>query len=67
MKYISTKEAREKWGISDRRIRVLCNEGRIEGAIKIGRSWSIPIDAVKPADARETSKKNYIGLEFDFS
>jgi len=67
MKYMSSKEASEKWKISDRRIRVLCSEGRIEGAIKIGRNWSIPTDVAKPADARETSKKNYIGLEFEFS
>ncbi|MFO7887934.1 MAG: Fic family protein [Eubacteriales bacterium] len=66
MKYMSSKEASEKWKISDRRIRLLCNEGRIEGAIKIGRNWSIPNDVAKPADAREKSKKNYIGLEFDF-
>jgi Fic family protein len=67
MKYLSTKKASEKWGISDRRIRVLCNEGRIEGAIKIGRNWSIPVDAVKPVDAREANKKDYSGLDFDFS
>lgn len=67
MKYISTKEASEKWGISDRRIRVLCNEGRIEEAIKIGRNWSIPVDAIKPVDARKVNRKNYLGLEFDFS
>jgi len=67
MEYMSSKEASEKWKISDRRIRVLCNAGRIEGAIKIGRNWSIPADAAKPADARETSKKNYMGLEYDFS
>ena len=67
MKYMSSKEASEKWKISDRRIRVLCSEGRIEGAIKIGRNWTIPSDAVKPTDARETSKKSYIGLEFDFN
>lgn len=66
MKYMSTKEASAKWKISDRRIRVLCNEGRIEGAIKIGRNWFIPTDAPKPVDARKTSKKKYIGLEFDF-
>jgi len=64
---MSSKEASEKWKISDRRIRVLCNEGRIGGAVKIGRNWSIPSDAAKPSDARETSKKNYIGLEFNFS
>lgn len=67
MKQISIKEASEKWGISDRRIRVLCNEGRIEGAIKIGRNWSIPMDAVKPLDARIRTQKNYLGLDFDFS
>jgi Fic family protein len=67
MKYMSSKEASEKWRISDRRIRVLCVEGRIEGAVKIGRNWSIPFDAVKPVDAREKNKKNYFGLEFDFS
>lgn len=67
MKYISTREASEKWKISDRRIRVLCHEGRIEGAIKFGRNWTIPVDAVKPVDAREVNKKNYSGLAFDFS
>lgn len=67
MKYISVKEASEKWGISDRRIRVLCNDGRIEGAVKIGRNWSVPVDAVKPVDARERKRKNYLGLEYDFS
>lgn len=67
MKYISTKESSERWGISDRRIRVLCNEGRIEGAVKIGRNWSIPADSAKPVDAREGTKKYYTGLDFDFS
>lgn len=67
MKYINTKEASEKWGISDRRIRVLCNDGRIEGVIKIGRNWSIPVESIRPVDAREGNKKNYLGLEFDFS
>ncbi len=42
MNYISVKEASEKWKISDSRIRVLCREGRIEGAMKIGRNWLIP-------------------------
>ena len=67
MKYMSIKEMSAKWKISDRRIRVLCAEGRIEGAIKIGRSWSIPASSVKPVDAREGSRKEYIGLEYDFS
>ena len=37
MDYISIKEASEKWGISDSRIRLLCREGRVEGAMKIDR------------------------------
>ncbi len=67
MEYMNSREASEKWGISDRRIRVLCNEGRIEGAFKVGRNWSIPAYTAKPFDAREKNSKNYIGLEFDFS
>ena len=67
MKYISIKEASERWQISDRRIRVLCNEGRIEGASRVGRNWNIPEDAVKPADAREGKKKTYQGLSYDYS
>ena len=66
MKYISVREASEKWHISDRRIRVLCSEGRIDGALKIGRNWSIPSEAVKPADGREGKKKKYLGLNYDF-
>jgi Fic family protein len=67
MKYMNIAEASHKWHISDRRIRLLCAEGRIEGAIKYGRNWSIQSDATKPADARMSHKKNYKGLSYDFS
>lgn len=50
--YISIKEASNKWGISQRRIQVLCTEGRIDGASRLGREWAIPSDAPKPADKR---------------
>lgn len=52
MKYIGIKEASKKWGISDRRIRILCQEGRIEGALKLEWSWAIPENASKPHDGR---------------
>lgn len=52
MNYIDIKSASEKWGISDRRIRVLCNDGRVDGAIKLGWSWTIPENAPKPRDGR---------------
>ena len=52
MKYIDVSQAAKRWGISDRRIRYLCNEGRIDGAIKMGWSWTIPEDAPRPRDGR---------------
>ncbi|WP_051912658.1 hypothetical protein [Carnobacterium funditum] len=67
MKNIRTKEASEKWGISDRRIRVLRRNGRIEGAIKVGRNWSIPFETVKLVDAREKIGKEYFGTYYDSS
>lgn len=57
MKYLSIKETSERWGISMRRIQVLCKENRIPGIIMIGRTWGIPDDAKKPADARIKSGK----------
>ena len=51
--YITAQQAAEKWNISDRRVRVLCHEGKIPGAVKDGKSYKIPADAVKPADGRE--------------
>ncbi len=56
MKYIDFKEAAQKWGLSDRRIRYLCALGRIDGAIKLGWSWTIPSDAPRPSDGREMRK-----------
>ncbi len=53
MDYISTKEAAQKWGISERRVRSLCAEGKIEGAARCGDwVWSIPAGTQKPADGR---------------
>ena len=58
--YMTVKEAAAKWGISDRRIRVLCSEGKILGAYQEGRGWQIPIDAEKPADGRFRSKESIL-------
>jgi len=51
-KNITTKEAAALWNISERRVSVLCREGRIAGAVKEGRSWLIPADSEKPTDNR---------------
>jgi len=67
MNYMTTKEASLKWGISDRRIRILCTEGKIEGAVKIGRNWSVPSDAMKPIDNRTKIKSEFEGLDYFFN
>ncbi len=57
MKYLSIRQTSEKWGISTRRIQILCNQKRIAGAEKVGYSWVIPINAEKPIDARVKTGK----------
>lgn len=58
--FMTVKQAAEQWGISDRRIRVLCAEGKIPGAYQEGRGWKIPTDAEKPADGRYKSKESVL-------
>lgn len=64
MEYMSVHQAAELWKISDRRVRVLCSEGKIPGTIKEGRAYKIPIDALKPVDERTLRGKN-ISSEYD--
>ena len=52
MEYIKVSKAAEKWGISPRRVRVLCAEGKIDGVIRQGKLYMIPENAVKPMDGR---------------
>ena len=58
--FMTVKQAAEKWGLSDRRIRVLCTEGKISGAHQEGRGWKIPVDAVRPSDGRYKSKESIL-------
>ena len=57
---MTTKQASIKWGISDRRIRLLCSEGKIEGAELIGKTWFIPDNATKPIDGRIKVSESYL-------
>ena len=52
MDYLTTAEAGKKWNITRRRVNVLCDEGRIDGAIKKGGIWLVPDNAEKPRDGR---------------
>ena len=62
MDYLSIKQTSEKWGVSTRRIQLLCSKDRIPGATKIGSYWAIPSDAAKPKDERIRTGK-YIKKE----
>ncbi|MEE0809142.1 MAG: Fic family protein [Acutalibacteraceae bacterium] len=59
MNYIKVSKAAEKWGISARRVRLLCANGKIEGVIRKGNLYMIPENAMKPLDGR-TNKKNIL-------
>jgi len=54
MEVMSAREAADKWGISQRRVAVLCSENRIANVQMLGNMWLIPTDAEKPIDARST-------------
>ena len=60
--FMSVNQAAKKWGISDRRVRILCSEGKISGAYRQGRAWKIPVDAVKPADGRYKSSESLLEM-----
>lgn len=49
---ISIREASYRFGVSERRVNQDCAEGRISGASRFGRSWTIPENAEKPSDPR---------------
>ena len=57
MEYMKVAQAAQLWGISDRRVRILCQQGKIEGVIQNGRSYLIPVDVVKPVDGRKLRHK----------
>ncbi len=58
MDYISISEAAKKWGLTPRRVQVLCAQGRIPGLERLGKTWAIPRDAEKPADARKKENRD---------
>lgn len=58
MRTITVKEAADIWGLSERRVAILCKEGRVAGARKEGRFWVIPENAEKPADNRISGRSN---------
>lgn len=56
MDYLTTAQFAEKWKISQRRVAIYCKEGRIEGALMVGKMWMIPKGTEKPQDPRKKNK-----------
>lgn len=71
MAYLTAKQFSIKWGITERRIIKLCNEKRIDGAIKNGMVWLIPEETMKPSDKRSkiaqyiNTQKNVMVINID--
>ena len=57
MNFLTTTEMAKVWGISSRRIALLCSQGRVEGATMKGKTWLLPENAKKPEDPRSVQKK----------
>jgi hypothetical protein len=57
MDWITTKQAAEDWGITVRRVQVLCDNGRVKGATRLGDMWVIPTGTLKPVDGRTKGAK----------
>lgn len=55
--YMTVKDVSVKWGVTMRTVQMMCAEGRIEGAVKFGRDWAIPMNAQRPEDGRIISGK----------
>ena len=58
MEYITASQAAKLWHISQRRVQILCAEGRIPGVFKLGEAWAIPACVEKPSDKRKKTE-NY--------
>ena len=58
MEYLTVRETAEKWNLSPRMVQQFCMQGRIPGARKRGKFWTIPADAEKPRDPRILRKRD---------
>lgn len=57
MEYMSVREAAALWNVSERRVQKLCENERVDGVLRFGRSWMIPKSANKPIDLRKKAVK----------
>ncbi len=61
-KYLTSTQIAKKWGVSERSVRNYCNEGRVDGAVLIGKIWNIPEDADKPERLNKRKSPNLLDI-----
>ena len=54
---MTAKDAAELWGITPRRVQILCDDGKVSGAVRMGRTWIIPRSTPRPIDGRTKAAK----------
>ena len=54
---MTASEAANLWGITPRRVQILCDKGKVQGAVRMGRTWIIPRGTPKPIDGRTKAAK----------
>lgn len=60
MNFVPSSVKAKEWGISQRRVAILCKEGRVPGAELVGNRWFLPVDAAKPENPRKSIKKKHV-------
>ena len=67
MNFCSVRETAEKWGVSERFVRKLCKEGRIENVVWDEKTWLIPSGIEKPERKKYERKTEENALNPDLS
>ena len=57
MEYVSVAEIAVIWGVSERSVRNYCATGRVNGAYLEGKTWNVPVDAIKPERINKKSEE----------
>jgi hypothetical protein len=58
MEYLTAKEIGELWGVSERRVQYLCENGQLKDVERLGKTWAIPRETPKPVDGRTKDARN---------
>lgn len=53
METLTSSQFAALYGLSERSVRNYCRQGRIAGAVLVGKTWTIPVDAVPPVRGKQ--------------